>query len=1091
MATKIVSKIRKRDGRIVKFNKNKIADAIQKALVSVGEGDVKAASKLAEKVSKELNRTYDGHTIPGVEEIQDMVEQVLMDGGHAKAAKSYILYRQQRKNLREAKSMLGVKDDIKLSFNSIKVLERRYLKKNENGVIIETPSQMLHRIAENIAQADALYGKNKRKVKETEHEFYDMTANIEFLPNSPTLMNAGRELQQLSACFVLPVEDSIESIFEALKDTALIHQSGGGTGFSFSRLRPKNDVVRSTGGVASGPISFMKVFDAATDVVKQGGRRRGANMGILNIDHPDILDFITAKERTDVLTNFNISVGITEEFMKAVEENREYDLTNPHTGKPEKQLSARAVFELIVMMAWKNGEPGIIFLDRINKDNPTPKIGRIESTNPCVTGDTLIYTESGPFRAKELWEGNKPVRVCVDSRRSAYTNLLDASTVMHTGRKRVYKLTTREGYSLRLTGDHNVMTDRGWAEATNLKKGDRIHVLDRKGSFGVKGKIETGRILGWLVGDGTIKKDRAVLSFFGKEKKTLAPYFADVVSREVDGLQSLNREYPIGVVEIKGRDEARVSSYRLLTVAGQHTLSDAIFDMSEDFQRGFLQALFTADGSVQGSLEKGVSIRLAQNNEELLRKVQLMLLNFGIKSRLHLNRRIGMKRNLPDGRGGVKSYYCRPQHELLISKNNVRVFREEIGFLNEDKNLKLSRVLAGAKRGLYRERYTAAFKELLDEGIEDVYDLTEPLTHSFIANGFVVHNCGEQPLLPYEACNLGSINLSKMVKDGKIDYNKLRKTVRTAVHFLDNVIDMSKFPISRITNMVRKNRKIGLGVMGFADMLIKLRIPYNSEEALKTAEEVMKFIRDEGRKRSCELARERGVFPNFKKSVYAKTELKLRNATITTIAPTGTISIIANASSGIEPLFAISYIRNIMDNTELLEVNPLFEEAAQEEGFYSDDLMRQIAKRGSIQGIEDIPEHIRRIFVTSHDIAPDWHLRMQAVFQKYTDNAVSKTVNFPSDATPKDIEHVFMLAYKLGCKGVTVYRDKSREQQVLNIEAVNKTAAEKPPEKFAAEHKVSKTELKKSGTCPECGTKLEFVEGCATCSGCGYSVCSV
>jgi ribonucleoside-diphosphate reductase alpha chain len=738
MTAKVVSKIRKRDGRIVNFNKKKIADAIQKALVSVGEGDVNAAGKLAVKVSKMLDGKYDGHTIPGIEEIQDMVEQALMDEGCAKAAKSYILYRQQRKELREAKSMLGVKDDIKLSYNSIKVLERRYLKKNEKGEIGETPRQMFHRIAENIAQADAPYYKNKRKVAEAEHEFYDMMANLDFLPNSPTLMNAGRELQQLSACFVLPVEDSIESIFEALKDTALIHQSGGGTGFSFSRLRPKNDVVRSTGGVASGPISFMKVFDSATDVVKQGGRRRGANMGILKVDHPDILDFITAKERTDVLTNFNISVGITEEFMKAVEENRDYDLVNPHTGKPVKRLSARAVFELIVMMAWKNGEPGIIFLDRINKDNPTPKIGRIESTNPC----------------------------------------------------------------------------------------------------------------------------------------------------------------------------------------------------------------------------------------------------------------------------------------------------------------------------------------------------------------------GEQPLLPYEACNLGSINLSKMVKDGKIDYFKLRKTVRTAVHFLDNVIDVSKFPIAKITNMVRKNRKIGLGVMGFADMLIKLRIPYNSEEALQAAEGVMKFTLDEGRKMSCELAKEKGVFPSFKDSVYAKTGLKLRNATITTIAPTGTISIIANASSGIEPLFAVSYIRNIMDNTELVEVNPLFEEVARTEGFHSDELMRQIAKRGSIQGIDVIPENIRRIFVTSHDIAPDWHLRMQAVFQKYTDNAVSKTVNFPSDATPKDIEHVFMLAYKLGCKGVTVYRDKSREQQVLNIESVNKTAAEKPaeqkpPEKPAAESKLSKPEIKKSGTCPECGAKLEFVEGCATCHGCGYSVCSV
>lgn len=730
--SKVVSKIRKRDGRVVKFNKKKIADAIFKAAESIGGSDYQLAEKLSGKVAKRLNEKFDGHTIPGVEEIQDIVERVLMEEGYAGTAKAYILYRQRRKELREAKSMLGVDDDIKLSYNAIKVLERRYLKKDENGKTTETPSQMFRRIAENIAQADGLYPKSKSRVKETEKEFYDMMADLDFMPNSPTLMNAGRELQQLSACFVLPVEDSIESIFEALKDTALIHQSGGGTGFSFSNLRPKNDMVKSTGGVASGPISFMQVFDAATDVVKQGGRRRGANMGILNVDHPDILDFITAKERTNVLTNFNISVGITEEFMKAVEENREYDLINPHNKQAVKRLNARDVFELMVMMSWKSGEPGIIFLDRVNKDNPTPALGRIESTNPC----------------------------------------------------------------------------------------------------------------------------------------------------------------------------------------------------------------------------------------------------------------------------------------------------------------------------------------------------------------------GEQPLLPYEACNLGSINLSRMVKDGKIDYNKLRKTVRSAVHFLDNVIDMSKFPIEKIANMVRKNRKIGLGVMGFADMLIRLRVKYNSEEALKIAGEVMKFIHDEGCKMSEEVAKERGTFPNFEKSVFKKAGLNLRNATITTIAPTGTISIIANCSSGIEPLFAISYIRNIMDNTELLEVNPVFEEVAKKEGFYSEELMRQIARKGSIQDIEEIPKNVREIFVTSHDIEPEWHLRMQAVFQKYTDNAVSKTVNFPSHATTKDIEEVFMLAYKLGCKGVTVYRDKSREQQVLNIESVNKGVAEsRKPE--PSEVKQSKSELKKSGKCPECKSKLVFEEGCAKCPNCGYSVCSV
>jgi len=685
-----ITQVRKRDGRIVKFDQNKITEAIWKAAQSVGGKDRKRAEEVSDKVVEILNIM--GKKIPSVEEIQDLVEKVLIEMGHAKTAKAYILYRQKRKEIREAKEMLGVVDDVKLSLNAIKVLESRYLKKDENGRVIEKPSEMFRRVAKSIAKADRLYGHSDEEVKKTEEEFYKMMVNLEFLPNSPTLMNAGQELQQLSACFVLPIEDSMESIFETLKNTALIHQSGGGTGFSFSRLRPKGDVVKTTGGVASGPISFMKVYNAATEAIKQGGRRRGANMGILRIDHPDILEFITAKEKEGELNNFNISVAVTDKFMKAVEKDEEYDLINPRTGKAVNKLNARRVFDLIVTMAWKNGEPGVIFIDTINKYNPTPKLGEIESTNPC----------------------------------------------------------------------------------------------------------------------------------------------------------------------------------------------------------------------------------------------------------------------------------------------------------------------------------------------------------------------GEQPLLPYESCNLGSINLSKMVKevDGKfeIDWDKLKETVHKAVHFLDNVIDVNKFPLKEIEKMTKANRKIGLGVMGWADMLILLGIPYNTEKAIKLAEKLMKFIDDEAKKASVELAKERGVFPNFKDSIYdtGRPEDRVRNATRTTIAPTGSISIIAGCSSGIEPLFAISYVRKgILDGqSELLEINPIFEKLAKQKGFYSDELMKLIAKKGSIQDIKEIPEEIRKVFVTAHDITPEYHVRMQAAFQKYTDNAVSKTINFPHDATTEDVEKAYLLAYKLGCKGITVYRDRSREQQVLNIEAVEKKCKE-------------------------------------------------
>jgi ribonucleoside-diphosphate reductase alpha chain len=567
---------------------------------------------------------------------------------------------------------------MKLTENAIKVLERRYLARDKEGKLIEDPEALFRRVAEAVAEADRPY-LSEIQLEELKSEFYEMMTRLEFLPNSPTLMNAGRPLGQLSACFVLPVEDSMEGIFDSIKNAALIHKSGGGTGFNFSRLRPAGSSVRSTGGVASGPISFMKVFNAATEAVKQGGTRRGANMGILRVDHPDIREFITCKQDNRDITNFNISVGLTGEFMTAVGNGEEYDLIDPRDGKPVRRENAREIFDLIIDHAWKNGEPGIIFLDRINEANVVPEAGEIESTNPC----------------------------------------------------------------------------------------------------------------------------------------------------------------------------------------------------------------------------------------------------------------------------------------------------------------------------------------------------------------------GEQPLLPFESCNLGSINLYAMLKetDGKyeIDFEKLGETVRKAVRFLDNVIDVNKYPLSRIEEMTKNTRKIGLGVMGWADVLYRLFIPYDSEEAVELAEKVMAFIRDEGRKASAVIAEKKGVFPYYDKSIYKNTGLKLRNATITTIAPTGTLSIIAGVSSGIEPLFAISYIRNVMDNDRLPEVNPVFREAAEKEGFYSDSLMERIATEGSIYEFEEIPENIRRVFITAHDISPEWHIRMQAAFQKYTDNAVSKTVNLRNDATRDDVKEVYELAYETGCKGVTIYRDGSREAQVLNI----------------------------------------------------------
>lgn len=588
--------------------------------------------------------------------------------------------------------MESKKLELKISDNALKVLESRYLQKDENGVVLETPMQMFERVADHIVKAEDAYSSSKEVKQELRNSFLEMMVNLDFLPNSPTFTGAGTKIGQLSACFVLPVGDSMEEIFDSIKNTALIHKSGGGTGFSFSRIRPSGGLVKSTKGLASGPISFMTVFDAATDTIKQGGTRRGANMGILRIDHPDILQFISAKEDSDKLNNFNISVAITDTFMKALKDGTDYELFSPHDGSLAGTLNAQEVWDKIIDHAWSNGDPGVIFIDVINKYNPTPHVGNIESTNPC----------------------------------------------------------------------------------------------------------------------------------------------------------------------------------------------------------------------------------------------------------------------------------------------------------------------------------------------------------------------GEQPLLPYESCNLGSINLSQFVHKGSIDWTRLAKTVTLATRFLDDVIDVNKYPLEQIGKTTRANRKIGLGVMGFADMLLALGIPYNSEDGLILAETIMEFVKKYADDTSVEIAKEKGSFPNFEGSIYDTADSAgMRNATRTTIAPTGTLSILASCSSGIEPIFALAYIRksrigkNSDDWVELLEVNPYFEKVARERGFYSEELMQKISKVGSVQHIDEVPDDVKRIFVTSHDISPQWHVKMQAAFQKYVDNAVSKTINFPNSATKEDVEQAYLMAYETGCKGITIYRDGSRSVQVLTAGHSKKEAPQK------------------------------------------------
>ena len=1090
-----IKKIIKRDGSEVDFVKSKISRAIYKAMLSVKTGSMKEADEIADKVIREVEKET---LVPTVEQVQDKVESVLMGSAkkgnrYSEVAKAYILYRERRRTIREEKERLGVKDDLKLSINAIKTLEARYLLKDEEGKIVETPSQMFRRVATHIGVVELLYdyrtlqktkklpkngkvfgslSKTQLEILERAHghlvsekeltgtfeefldfaqtkpttaadtieKYYEMMTKLEFVPNSPTLMNAGARLGQLSACFVLPVPDSIEDIFESLKYQAMIHKSGGGTGFSFARLREKDDLVGSTKGVASGPVSFMKIFDTTTDVIKQGGKRRGANMGILRYDHPDIMEFIMSKDSENtILSNFNISVGMTDEFFEKLDADEYIELKSPRSGKVKNRIKAKTMWETIINKAWQTADPGLIFLDEINRKNPVRHLADIEATNPCITGDTFVYTSEGMRRAKDLnMEGN-PIDVITDGRNSS-RKMQHASNMISTGVKPIVRVRTKEGYSVRVTEDHLILShERGWIKAGNLRLGEKIRILNRAGAFGREGNLEEGRVLGWLVGDGHINKgtgnNRAVLSFYDKDRP-LAEDFASYVNNVVRN-PSVKREYPISVVNIENRNLSTVASTRLKEYASQVGLienklkvPEVVFLGNEEMQAGFLQALFEADGTVSSTSRSRHSIRLASISDELLQETQMVLLNFGIYSRIYKNRKRAQLKQLPGPDRNPAYYNTQPYHDLVITGESIVTFANKIGFLSERKNSKLKKIVEGYTKGPYSKNWLATVESRENEGEEEVYDLIEPITHSFVANGIVVHNCGEQPLMPYEPCNLGSINLGKFVKDGEVDWDHLREITHLSTKFLDNVIDANKFPVDKIEKMARTTRKIGLGYMGFADLLVLLGVPYNSGDGLEMAERVMSFLEDESHNESTTLAEERGVFPGWYGSTYDEQGIKRRNSTTTTIAPTGTISIIANCSSSIEPLFALAFVRHVLNGQELMEINPIFEQMLKDRNLFSEDLMHEVAKTGNLHEI-DLPEDIKRIFVTAHEIDPEWHVLMQATFQRYCDSGVSKTINLPSDATPQDIGKAYLMAHELHCKGITVYRDRSKVEQVL------------------------------------------------------------
>ncbi|MBS7655568.1 ribonucleotide reductase [Candidatus Bathyarchaeota archaeon] len=994
-----LNKIRKRDGRIVDFDSGRIRDAIHRAFIAVELGNGEKAEEVANEVVKLLEEKFK-YEIPSVEDAQDLVIKVLKNKGYEKVAEEYQVYRERKNEIRSLREKLGFLEP-KLTVNALEVLKSRYLLRNEFGEVIETPDQMFMRVAKAISKVDAMYGED---LKKSEKIFYNMMAKLEFLPNSPTLFNAGTSLGQLSACFVLPIEDSLKSIFKAVMDMALIEQSGGGVGFDFSKLRPKGDIVKSTAGVASGPVSFMRVFDVATDVIKAGGRRRGAMMGILRVDHPDIIEFIIVKQTSGILSNFNISVAITDEFMDKLEKDEEYWLINPRNKEKVKKLKARKIWDLIIESAWKSGDPGIIFIDEVNRHNPTPEAGKIEATNPCLPSYAWIMTEQGPKQVSDLI--NKKFIAIVNGERwsSSFEGFFQ------TGVKPIYKLLTKEGFELYLTKNHLVMKVKEeangikfkWVKAENLRKGDKI-----------------------------LLNSHASIDFW-------------------EGLYSFEEGYFTASLitannfknECTFSDEIQLSNSCMLESCITINL---IEKASSRFCKGLIAGLFDANSFIKKGKERFI-IGFTQTNVELLKAIQRMLLRLGIYSKIRF------KKNNKT----LKNSITKPNYELVIySKESILHFIQKIDFKDLKKKRKIQNLIKNCEKLEVKEHFTATFEKLIFNSVEPTYDVKIPGLNAFDANGFYVHNCGEQPLLPYESCNLGSINLSRMVENKEINWNKLKETVRNAVHFLDNVIDANIYPLKEIEEVTKANRKIGLGVMGFADMLIKLEVPYNSKTALNIAEKIMKFITDTAREKSMELGEERGSFPNFEKSIWKNEYSAMRNATVTTIAPTGSISIIAGCSSGIEPLFAISFIRNVLGGKRLFEINPLFELIAKQKGFYNAKLLEEVAKTGSVQKITEVPKEVKKNFVTALDISPEWHIKMQAAFQKYTDNAVSKTVNLPYDASVNDVKKIFELAWKLKCKGVTIFRYGSKPEQVLYV---GKVKAKK--KKFIA------AEAEYAGGCP-------------------------
>ena len=1046
---------------------------------------------------------------------------------------------------------------VELTENARQVLVRRYVRRGDEGKPIESVEDMFWRVAYHVAAVESTWNGD---IDSRSLAFYDLLTSKRFFPNSPTFTGAGTPLGQLAACFVLPISDDMgrspSGIFETLRNAALIQQTGGGNGFSFSRLRPKGSFVKSSAGQATGPVGFLRVYDHAFGEVAQGGTRRGANMAVLRVDHPDVEEFISCKTDENSITNFNISVGITDAFMRAVEADGDWDLRFPDVSSAAykqfdgtveeaeaagipfrvyKTVRARDLFQKIVTQAHHNGEPGVLFLDAANRYNPVPHLYALEATNPCFVGSTRINTSQGMLTIQELAERETGILAGTDERAPfggagkpdalrrgvAYRQ---ASPAWKTRENTpVARLVTREGYSVTATPDHPFLTaSRGYVALQDLQPGEYLLLQSGEGAWSSQTTLPNHTLVAQAMAVMGRGGDRAsgntvTRADFAEQyahiptdwSHTLGFVCGTLVG---DGWLSPTSNSPLGMVFGKNKGEAleivsnamqtwfgqghlheRDSVYQLTygrlpyeffqslgvlaEPAHKKSVPEAIWQAPREAVIGFLQGLFTADGTVNRTdSRQSCSIRLASASETLLRETQLLLLNLGIASKIRLRRQAGL-RAMPDGKGETRSYLAHADYELIIDKCNRDLFLEKVGFIDSEKQEKAASFVANKSRRSNRETYMATVDRIEDAGYADVYDFTEPVSHSLLAAGFAAHNCGEQWLGPYENCCLGSVNLAQhFAPQGKVDWEKLRQSVELSTIFLDDVVEANAYvpAVPELRLAALRARRIGLGIMGLADLMYHVGVRYGSQEGQEFAAQVMEYVRFISMQTSVALAESRGSFPAISGSLYDPKDLKwtaptslvpihsdwsrpavdwavieegilthgIRNAAQTTIAPTGTIATVAGCEGyGCEPVFALAYIRHVNDNGKDLKLtyaSPAFDDALTTAGIEPEsrqEIIEQVMEEGSCQNVTRLPQAMRNVFVVSQDISADEHVRMQASLQAFVDNSLSKTINFSNNATVEDVAMAYKLAWQLGCKGITVYVTGSREKVVLETKA--------------------------------------------------------